>query len=107
MNPAECILFSGGAPGAEAAFGEAAERHGVQEVNFTFEGHAIARRRGTRVLTREELMRDVWGWSDPATARSGTRTVDSHVRSLRAKIGAGRVRTVHGVGYALEEVGVS
>ena len=66
----------------------------------------LAERPGT-VLTREELMRDVWGWSDPATARSGTRTVDSHVRSLRAKIGAGRVRTVHGVGYALEEVGVS
>ena len=31
-----------------------------------------------------------------------TRTVDSHVRSLRAKVGAERVRTVHGVGYALE-----
>jgi DNA-binding response OmpR family regulator len=29
--------------------------------------------------------------------------VDSHVRSLRAKIGAERVRTVHGVGYALED----
>jgi DNA-binding response OmpR family regulator len=54
------------------------------------------------VLSREDLMRDVWGWSDPAAARTGTRTVDSHVRSLRAKIGAGRVRTVHGVGYALE-----
>ena len=31
-----------------------------------------------------------------------TRTVDSHVKALRAKIGAERVRTVHGVGYALE-----
>jgi DNA-binding response OmpR family regulator len=30
------------------------------------------------------------------------RTVDSHVRGLRRKIGASRVRTVHGVGYALE-----
>ena len=37
-----------------------------------------------------------------ATA-SGTRTVDSHVKALRAKIGADRVRTVHGVGYALED----
>jgi DNA-binding response OmpR family regulator len=51
------------------------------------------------VRTREELMRDVWGWSDA----SGTRTLDSHVKALRAKIGADRVRTVHGVGYALEE----
>jgi len=43
-------------------------------------------------------MSGVWGWAD---AR-GTRTLDSHVKSLRAKIGADRVRTVHGVGYALE-----
>ena len=50
------------------------------------------------VQTREELMAGVWGWAD---AR-GTRTLDSHVKSLRAKIGAERVRTVHGVGYALE-----
>jgi DNA-binding response OmpR family regulator len=55
------------------------------------------------VLGRDELLRDVWGWSDPVAARGGTRTVDSHVRSLRAKIGAERVRTVHGVGYALED----
>ncbi|MGA9746462.1 MAG: response regulator transcription factor [Nocardioides sp.] len=57
------------------------------------------------VLGRDQLLHDVWGWSDPAAARGGTRTVDSHVRSLRAKIGAERVRTVHGVGYALEERG--
>jgi DNA-binding response OmpR family regulator len=51
------------------------------------------------VRSREELMGEVWGWAD---AR-GTRTLDSHVKSLRAKIGAERVRTVHGVGYALED----
>ena len=50
------------------------------------------------VLTRETLMAEVWDWPDA----TGTRTVDSHVRSLRAKIGADLVRTVHGVGYALE-----
>jgi DNA-binding response OmpR family regulator len=50
------------------------------------------------VLTREHLYAEVWGWS----GASGTRTVDSHVKALRAKIGAHRVRTVHGVGYALE-----
>ena len=55
MNSADCILFSGGAPGAEAAFGACAERHGVEEVNFTFEGHRIARHRGVRVLNHEEL----------------------------------------------------
>jgi DNA-binding response OmpR family regulator len=50
------------------------------------------------VLTREHLYAEVWGWA----GASGTRTVDSHVKALRAKIGADRVRTVHGVGYALE-----
>ena len=49
------MLFSGAAPGAEAAFGEAAERAHIAEVNFTFEGHGDARQRGIRVLTAEEL----------------------------------------------------
>jgi len=53
------------------------------------------------VLTRERLMGEVWGWP----GASGTRTVDSHVKALRAKIGSERVRTVHGVGYALESPG--
>ena len=53
-----------------------------------------------QVLTREKLLADVWGWP----GASGTRTVDSHVKALRSKIGAERVRTVHGVGYALETV---
>ena len=57
----------------------------------------LAARPGT-VLSRESLLAEVWGWADA----SGTRTVDSHVRSLRRKLGADLVRTVHGVGYALE-----
>lgn len=56
MRSADCILFSGGAPGAEAAFGACAERHGVEEVNFTFDGHAIERHRGVRMLNHEELL---------------------------------------------------
>jgi hypothetical protein len=55
MKPSDGILFSGGAPGAEAEFGACAERHGVEEVNFTFDGHKIDRRRGVRVLNHEEL----------------------------------------------------
>jgi hypothetical protein len=39
MTASDSILFSGGAPGAEAEFGACAERHGVEEVNFTIEGH--------------------------------------------------------------------
>jgi len=56
MRASDGILFSGGAPGAEAAFGACAERHGVEEVNFTFEGHTIDRHRGVRVLNHEELL---------------------------------------------------
>ena len=50
------------------------------------------------VLTREKLLAEVWDWLDA----SGTRTVDSHVKAVRRKIGADWIRTVHGVGYALE-----
>ena len=50
------------------------------------------------VVPREQLMAEVWGWP----GASGTRTLDSHVKGLRAKLGADRIRTVHGVGYALE-----
>ena len=56
MKASESILFSGGAPGAEAAFGSCAERRGVEEVNFTFDGHRIERHRGVRVLNHEELL---------------------------------------------------
>lgn len=55
MNKEDAILFSGGAAGAEQAFGETAERHGIEEVNFSFDGHNIVRRRGLRVLNHEEL----------------------------------------------------
>lgn len=50
-------LFSGGAQGAEAEFGRQSEKFGVQEINFSFEGHKIERNRGLRMLTQEELTR--------------------------------------------------
>ena len=56
-------------------------------------------RRPRAVIPRARLLAEVWGWADV----SGTRTVDSHVKALRRKLGADLIRTVHGVGYALEE----
>jgi len=53
-------------------------------------------RRPQRVFTRDALLAEVWGYHDG----SGARTVDSHVRALRRKLGNDVVRTVHGVGYA-------
>jgi DNA-binding response OmpR family regulator len=48
------------------------------------------------VRTRDEILAEVWGYRDG----SGQRTVDSHVRAVRGKVGADVIRTVHGVGYA-------
>ena len=54
----------------------------------------------TRVFTKEELLRDVWGYR----AMGRTRTLDSHACRLRAKLGAAGgqfVVNVWGVGYRL------
>ncbi|MBQ7607545.1 MAG: hypothetical protein IJU76_06200 [Desulfovibrionaceae bacterium] len=56
MLPAnQCILYSGGAAGTEQFFGSLAESWGIEEVNYSFDGHQIERRRGVRILTSEEL----------------------------------------------------
>lgn len=52
---AQITLYTGGHKGAEAEFGRLAEKWGISEVNFTFEGHSIERSRGVRVLGPVEL----------------------------------------------------
>ena len=64
-------------------------------IEFDLLAHLLARP-GT-VFRREQLLTEVWGYADG----TGPRTVDSHVRALRRKLGEDAVRTVHGVGYAL------
>ena len=60
LNPKQCVLYSGGAAGTEQFFGALAEGWGIEEVNYSFEGHQIERKRGVRVLTSEELaLKDV------------------------------------------------
>ena len=56
----------------------------------------LARRRG-RVQTRDRLLQDVWGYDNPID----TRTVDTHMRRLREKLGpaAEYLETIRGVGY--------
>jgi Response regulators consisting of a CheY-like receiver domain and a winged-helix DNA-binding domain len=53
-------------------------------------------RRG-RVQSRDQLLTDVWGYSPEVT----TRTVDTHIKRLREKLGPmGKyVQTIRGVGY--------
>jgi DNA-binding response OmpR family regulator len=64
-------------------------------IEFDLLAHLLAR--PGVVFTREQLLADIWGYADGA----GARTVDSHIRALRHKLGDDTVRTVHGVGYAL------
>ncbi|MEV5717933.1 response regulator transcription factor [Amycolatopsis mediterranei] len=58
-------------------------------------------RRPRVVQPRERLLSEVWDWDVHGTS-AGTRAVDSHIKALRRKLGADLIRTVHGVGYALE-----
>ena len=53
----------------------------------------------TRVFTKSELLRDVWGIR---TNGIRTRTVDSHASRLRRKLGPGVIGTRRGFGYFLE-----
>jgi len=54
-----------------------------------------------RVQTREQLLRDVWDM----TGELQTRTVDTHVKRLREKLGSGRdlIETVRGLGYRMSD----
>lgn len=63
---------------------------------------ALVRRAGT-VVTRRELLHDVWGYSEGVASR----TVDTHVAELRRKLGiapgeAGHITTVARAGYRLD-----
>jgi DNA-binding response OmpR family regulator len=99
-----------GAPGAapqtlgELTLDTAQRRvfRGDEELNLTateFDLLAYLVRRPGRVVSREQLLSAVWGYS----AVAGTRTVDVHIAQLRAKLGAvSPIRTVRGVGYAAE-----
>ena len=72
-----------------------------EQVHLTpteFDLLATLARKPKSVLTREKLLEEVWDWVDA----SGTRTVDSHVKALRHKLGSKTIRTVHCVGDAFE-----
>jgi two-component system phosphate regulon response regulator PhoB len=96
----------------------AAERLEVGEIELDISGHQLRLRgkevpltatefrllrllmeRGGRVQTRGQLLSDVWGYAEDIDSR----TVDTHIRRLRRKLGpeADRIETVIGVGYRL------
>ncbi len=76
-----------------------------EPMDLTFKEFELLRfltRNAGRVYTREQLLQDVWGYD----YYGGTRTVDVHVRRLRAKLGhrhEGLIATVRNVGYKAVE----
>ena len=76
---------------------------GGQPVELTRKEFQVLRHLASRpgeVVSRDELLNEVWGYENYPT----TRTVDNHIATLRAKLEPGAVeprylRTVHGVGY--------
>lgn len=55
MSNNEYSIYSGGLKGAEETFGECAEKYGINEINFSFEGHKISRDKNITLLSDEEL----------------------------------------------------
>ena len=55
MSNSEYSLYSGGLKGAEETFGELAEKYGVNEINFSFDGHKCAREKNITLLNDSEL----------------------------------------------------
>jgi two-component system phosphate regulon response regulator PhoB len=77
---------------------------GDQEIELTaleFKLLATFMARAGRLQTREMLLRDVW----QVNGEPQTRTVDTHVKRLREKLGAGRdlIETVRGAGYRMTD----
>ena len=54
--------------------------------------------RPAQVLSRSQLEERLYGWQEEI----GSNAVEVHIHSLRAKLGAGFIRTVRGVGYTLQ-----
>ncbi len=87
--------------GAHTAF------FGKNEIDLTpreFELLATLMRHAGKVLTRDQLLKQAWGWEYLVE----TKTVDTHVKRLRdkleaAKVDPGVVETVRGYGYRIQE----
>jgi DNA-binding response OmpR family regulator len=78
---------------------------GGRVLDLTYKEFELLRfllQRRDRVFTRSELLAEVWGYN----FYGGTRTVDVHVRRLRAKLGPEHealIQTIRGVGYRVAE----
>src|SRR2546421_10105756 len=73
----------------------------VRLTSVEFKLLSMLMRRQGRVQERDRLLNEVWGYESVID----TRTVDTHVRRLRKKLGkaAGAIETVRGFGYRIRE----
>ena len=55
MSNQEYSIYSGGLKGAEETFGECAQKYGINETNFSFDGHKPSREKNITMLSDEEL----------------------------------------------------
>jgi DNA-binding response OmpR family regulator len=101
-DPAQSKIQASGVTIDEASY--SAKVHG-RSLDLTFKEFELLRFLAThpsRVFTREQLLSEVWGYD----YFGGTRTVDVHVRRLRAKLGDSEslIGTVRNVGYRFNVV---
>jgi DNA-binding response OmpR family regulator len=101
-DPAQSKIQTSGVTIDEASY--SAKVHG-RSLDLTFKEFELLRFLAThpsRVFTREQLLSEVWGYD----YFGGTRTVDVHVRRLRAKLGDSEslIGTVRNVGYRFNVV---
>mgnify|MGYP002651482354 CR=1 FL=1 len=98
-RPDETITHHAGLTLDERTWRCTVDGHAVHLTPTEFDLLALLARELGAVLRRERIVADLWGWDDGL----GRGSLDSHVKSLRAKVGGHRIRTVHGVGYALDD----
>ena len=104
-GPGPAVLAVGGLQVDPAARRVQVDGEPVHLTRTEFDLLVLLAERPGAVLARERLLVQVWDWPEddrsPARLRAA-RAVDSHVKALRRKLGPERIRTVTGVGYALE-----
>ena len=97
-------IVAGGITLDEDAHTAAGDQGEIELTPREFELLASLMKSAGKVVSREDLLRDAWGWE----YLTETKTVDTHIKRLRDKIGAagydsGLVETVRGYGYRFKQ----